>query len=212
MALPATENFNGSGDGTQLTSHSSDWTLNDGDFDIQSNAVAVDDPGHDEAGAHWNADSFNDDQYAEGDITNTASGVYVGVAVRCNTGGSANYYGYYSDSGDASYLHKNINGSWTQLGSTGNTFSTNDTVRIEAEGTTITPNINGSTTGTPGAQTDSALSSGSAGISGYDDGEGMRLDNWEGGNIGGPAGRTTYNTDSNPLGVHSGMAFRVNVP
>lgn len=180
MALPATDNFTGV-DGTQLTTYSANWTLNNGDFDIQSNALACD--ANDECGAHWNADVFSNDQYSEVDLTGFAtSGLWVGVCVRAAASG-ATYYGYYG-SGDDSYLFKMVSGTWTEIAS-GGAVASGDTLRLEAQGTTLTPTQNGSTTGTPGAQTDSAIASGSSGVAGYADADDLRMDDWEGGNIGG---------------------------
>lgn len=182
MALPATDNFTGV-DGTQLTTYSGNWTLNSGDFDIQSNALAADGPAA-ECGAHWNADSFDADQYAEGTLVALADEtIGMGVSARCDTGGAATFYGYYFEDTDLHWLFKLVLGVWTQLGSTGSGASVNDVVRIEVDGTTITPKINGSLDTDIGAQTDSAIASGAAGVSGFYDGTATRLDDWEGGNL-----------------------------
>lgn len=183
MALPATDVFTGTNN-TQLTTYSANWTLNNGDFDIQSNSLACD--ANVEAGAHWNADTFGNAQYAQCDIVGTlTSGPWVGVCVRAHAS-AASWYGYYG-SGDDSYVYKVVSGTWTQLGSAGSAFVTADEIRLEVSGTTITPTRNGSGTGTPGAQTDSALSSGFAGVAGYADITDFRMDNWEGGDLGAAA-------------------------
>jgi len=183
MALPATDTFTGT-TGTQLTTYSANWTLCLGDFDIQSNALSADASGNN--GAGWNADAFNDDQYAEATFAAVFQFVYLGVAVRCDVGTPDDtFYLFYSDSTDGSYLEKIVNGAETQLGNKGATFAVNDVIRIEASGTTITPIKNGGTLNPPNAQTDASISSGAAGVSGYDDSAFIRIDNWEGGNLGG---------------------------
>ena len=179
MALPATDNFTGS-NGTQLTTYSGSWTLNTGDFDIQTNALAADSSGN-ESGAHWNADSFGNDQYAI--ITLAAvSSAYVGPAVRCAASG-ATYYGWSISNYDA-YGFKQVSGTWTQLYNNGTAGAASNTMRIEAEGTSIRFIKNGSTLYTA---TDSAIGSGSSGVSGYGDSSTCRMDDWEGGNIGAAA-------------------------
>ncbi len=91
MALPATEAFTNS-NGTQLTTHSSNWTLNSGDFDIQSNALSPD-AASTENGAHWNADTFDDDQYAQATLVDQFNSRTIGVAVRCHATADT-YYGW----------------------------------------------------------------------------------------------------------------------
>jgi hypothetical protein len=180
-ALPATDSFT-TGSDQALTTYSSSWTINQGNFIV---LAASDDCASDDAGdtsAHWNADSFNADQYAEATISAIGAARYIGVSVR-NAASAATFYSWVGDSGDASYLSKYVAGSYTDLGS-GNTFSASNVIRLEAEGTTITPYINGSTTGTPGAQTDSAISSGSAGVGGAGGSAYVsRIDDWQGGNL-----------------------------
>ena len=185
MTLPASDAFT-TGANANLTSYSANWTMAQGAASTLQVLAASDDVypnnGGNEMGAFWNADSFNNDQYSEARISAQA-GHFIGVCVRAATGG--NYYGWYAANYSTSgYLFKMVSGSWTQLGSTAGQFAVSDIVRIEAEGTTITPYVDGSSTGTPGAQTDSSLSSGAAGLCGYDSGSGTRIDDWEGGNLG----------------------------
>jgi hypothetical protein len=186
MALPASDAFTDV-NGTQLTAHSASWTLNFEDFDIQSNALAPDAPsGYVDALAHWNADAFNNDQYAQAVFVSAGSADRcAGVAVRVAAASTDTGYLWYSATavGSASYLGKYVAGSWTQLGSNGAKWSNGDTCRLEASGTTITPKINGSTLNPPNAQTDSAIASGYAGVSGYGDSTTNKIDDWEGGNL-----------------------------
>ena len=185
MALPATDDFQGT-DGDALTTYSSNWTLNTGDFKIQESGgagrVTPDEPAN-EAGAHWNADSFNNDQYAELTlIASVGPAVFIGPAVRCAASGGT-YYGFYVSTAEK-YLFKMVSGSFTTLASSSSNIpGANDVLRIEASGTTITPKVNGTTDSDLGAQTDSAISSGSAGICGYGSSSGTRGDDFEGGNV-----------------------------
>jgi hypothetical protein len=184
MGLPATDSFTDT-NGVQLTSHSSDWTLNAGDLDVQSNALAPDDAG--DSMAHWNADAFDDDQYAQATVVAISGSVWIGVSVRAHASAHTGYC--YSGDDDEREISKFVAGSYTSIsyyGSGG--FSVNDDIRIEAESTTITPVLNASTDTNVGAQTDAAISSGSAGVCGYSDSEDSRIDDWEGGDLGGGGG------------------------
>ena len=184
MALPATDNFNGT-TGDALTTYSSNWTINDGGFDIQSSAVAPDAAGGDHC-AHWNADTFDDDQYSE--ITRVAVGTtWFGVTVRASTSAADTFY-IYRASSSAKELNRVLVGARITLASDATGVSVNDVQRIEAEGTTITPMLNGSEDTGVGAQTDSSISSGAAGIGGFGNSTTTRGDDWEGGDLGGGGG------------------------
>lgn len=198
MALPATDSFTGS-NGDPLPTYSSNWTTIAGEQEISSNAAANDSTGSgDECGTAWTADTFDNDQYAEGTLLTVGSVNAIGPAVRMSE--TDNYYGYYAYSTDR-WLFKYVGASWTQLGSTGGGVSNSDTVRLEAEGTTITPIYNGSTDTSIGAQTDSALSSGDAGLCGWGDFPNTSLDDWEGGNLaGGPVDLTFSVSDAITVG------------
>ena len=180
MALPATESFTNSND-VQLTTHSANWTLNNGDFDIQSNALA-NDAADTQNLAHWNADAFADDQYAESTRTDV-SYYELGVAVRCAASAHTGYIYVVKTNGKR--LRRWIAGASTVLATSDTGASNDDIIRLEASGTTITPILNGSTDSDLGAQTDSSIESGSAGVCGYADSTGDLLDDWEGGNLGG---------------------------
>ncbi len=181
MALPATDTFTAA-NGTALTTYSGSWSLSGGDFQINSNAVGPN-KNNQECGAYWNADAFDAAQYATGTISSVGDSHDVGPAVR--GAASGNYFGFYAAKFDASYLFKVVATVWTQLGSSGAEFALNDVVRLEADGTTITPKVNGVTLDPPGAQTSTSLPTGAAGLAGYHSGTTMLLDNWEGGNLAG---------------------------
>jgi hypothetical protein len=180
MALPATDTFTGS-DGTQLTAYSASWTLNKGDFDIQSNSLASD--AANDTIAHWNADAFNADQYAQGTVVAyTGDWVATGVSVRCAASGETAYTVLYFHA-PWKELGKYNATVYTSLASHDALIAVNDIVRLEVSGTTITPKVNGVTDADLGAQTDAALASGSAGVAGNSDTTAARLDSWSGGNL-----------------------------
>ena len=185
MALTATEDFTGS-DGTQVNSLA-DWDgAASGDqsngLDIYSNSAAPDHANVSHSN-WWTSDSFDNDQYAQGTIVVAGSGMFVGPGVRCSGtdyGSNQNGYHWMGDSGSTSYLEKYQGGSWTAIDN-GSGFSASDEVYMEVEGTSIECKINDVS---DISATDSSISSGAAGICGYGDGTGTRLDNWEGGNLG----------------------------
>lgn len=178
MALPAIDLFTGT-DWTELSLYSANWTNNTGSAQIRNNSVlgAI---STDYWAYHWNADVFNDNQYSQVVLNASVAWSYSGVSVR-NDVSAATYYRFVADSA-GTILEKSILGVLTQLGNTGAAIVVSDIIRIEAEGTTIRPIINGTIQNPPGAITDSSISSGSAGIAGYSDGE-TYIDTWEGGNI-----------------------------
>lgn len=182
-ALPATDNFNGT-TGTALATYSASWTVNNGAFAIQSNAVGSAAGGAIEGSARWNADTFNNNQYSQGTVLTPTALLYIGVTVRVSTSGATTWYLYEVSSADR-FLYKAVAGTLTELGTTPTGASANDVLRLEANGTTITPKRNGTTDTQVGAVTDSAIASGSAGIGGYNTAgtTDTRLDNWEGGNL-----------------------------
>lgn len=183
MALPATDAFTAA-NGTVLTTYSASWTNNNGSFAINTNSVHPNNGAVDDQAAHWNADVFSNDQYSQGTIVALGATIFIGVSVRCHAS-AFTFYCIDSDSADGTYLSKYVAGVYTALGSTGSVLVVSDVLKLEVSGTTLTPKKNGSLLVTPGAQTDSAIASGSAGIAGAGNGTTSRLDSWEGGNLGG---------------------------
>jgi hypothetical protein len=188
VALPATDAFTGS-NGTALTTYSASWTYNVGTFAINTNALQCTTDGIDCA-AHRNDETFGNDQYATATVTAITSGAYIGLSVRCHASDNT-FYGFEANSFE-SYLYKYVGGSYTQLGSTAAAFSVSDVLRLEANGTSVAPTKNGSATGTPGAQTDSAIASGYGGVAGSGNNSGSRIDTWESGDLGGGATLRRY--------------------
>jgi hypothetical protein len=187
MTVVASDTFTAGGSGTQpLTTYSASWTINGGAFtqDKHTDYAYADDNA--ECGAHWNADSFNDDQYATVVMGVATAAGWMGPGVRLSATGQ-NWYGFYGNSvGSNVNAIKVVSGSWTQLGSAGSTgFSGGDTLTLEVSGTTLSPKLNGSAYSDIGDQTDSSLSSGYAGIVGYGQSSPVNTnaDTWEGGNL-----------------------------
>ncbi len=183
MTLPATDTFTGT-NGTNLTTYSASWSYTayaSNKFAINSNAI-YSIFSSDGVFAYWNADAFANAQYSQVKLVAVASGVYLGPAVRLSNSADTGYY-LEGDSGDGSYLYKRVAGTETQLGSVGGVAAANQVWRLEANGSTITPKKDGATTGTPGAQTDSAIASGYAGICCWGSSTSARIDDWEGGNL-----------------------------
>lgn len=191
MALPATDAFTDT-NGTALTTHSASWTENVAGFDIQSNALASN--GASDTMAHWNADTFNDDQYAQiVEATTSATGSFLGPAVRVATSAHTGYYcvGQYAASTDWE-TGKFVGGTWTAINSNLTGPSNGTTVAAKISGTSFTVEFDG----TPQASyafTDSAISSGSGGVCGYGTSASRIMDTWEAGNLGGGG--------TNPKGV-----------
>jgi hypothetical protein len=183
MSLPATENFTGAAGAI-----SGSWT--------QESTTTVDRDGvgaytcanaSDDALAWWNADSFNNDQYSQVQITagTPASGNTIGAAVRASgAGATRNHYVLQTSDG----LWKCINNNWTNIfgekGTDGETWAIGDIVRLEITGTGWVAKHNGVQYN---SGTDASLASGAAGCHTFGGGN-IRGDNWEGGNIGGGGG------------------------
>lgn len=180
MALPATESFTGA-DGTLLTNLNSNWAANANNFAVYSNELRADDPTYVGALARWSADSFANDQYASCTLTAIAgSGDAVGPAVRVPTTGVTGYFVFADNYGaNTRELAKLVAGTYTTLASDATTESVGVVYRIDASGSTITAKRNGATIF---SVTDSSIASGAAGVFGFGNGTGSRIDIWEGGN------------------------------
>jgi hypothetical protein len=183
MALPATSAFTAS-DGalpTQITTFSAVR----GAMQVRSNAAQAN-SSSDETCCRWNADTFNDNQYAFITATLLTSSLYIGAAVRCSNSAET-YYGYYMDTSNR-YFFKMVAGTFTDLVTpvTGASNTAPDDLRIEANGTTITAKLNGVTDGSF-STTDSSISSGYGGLCGW--GQAFAADTsgdtWEAGDLGG---------------------------
>lgn len=188
MALPAVDTFTATTN-APLQTYSSNWTISAGAFAVDATADAVYTAGlAADCIAFWNADTFANNQYAQATLITSNVTAAIGVAVRCSAGG--NGYGlYYQYSGQWLWLWKMVNNVWTELVGANNigAYGDGDVLRLEVNGTTLTAKINGNVVPGFAAVTDTSLSSGRAGISGYDSNSNCRMTAWEGGNLGGSA-------------------------
>lgn len=155
------------------------------------------------AAVRWvGAGSFTDDQYAVLELTDISfAGGGIGVIARASGDTDANrdfYFFRYNVVAGVTELGKIVDGTETVLDTPSVTWSTNDTIEIECEGTTIRGLKNGSVVST---ETDSALTTGAPGICAF---QGANLplgDNWIGGNF--TAGGASVELVPNPtLGMH----------
>ena len=179
--MMATDSFTAS-NGTELTGYSANWSLGNAlssDFVIDTNAVRTPLNRNIVLFVFWNSGSFANDQYAEGRIAQVgAAGTWMGLCVRASAG-----YGYTLgiEPGGQWAILKTLNYSLPSVLVSGTTtLSTNDIIRLEASGTTLTAKRNGSVLG---AVTDSGISSGAPGV--YGQGEATSgaytlLDDWVG--------------------------------
>ena len=189
MALPATETFTAASDAA-LQTYSANWTINAGAFNVNAAGdFCYPNANGSEGAAHWNADTFSADQYAQAAINNAENDAQVGVAVRCAASGATYYALYWGPNYGAAHawLFKQVSGTWTQLAETDMTLAAGDVLRLEISGTMLTSKKNGTNITALSGISDNSISSGYAGIAGYDDGTTARIDDWEGGNLGGGA-------------------------
>ncbi len=171
-----------SSNSTDLTTYSLFWTLNRGNFKINTNAVYPNSAG-DYSSAYWNATSISNNQFAE--ITfNAVSTPFLGVGVRLQSGAAINGYILYAE-GSNIFLDKMETNNPTRLITGSSGVTTGDVLRLEANGTTLTAKKNGVTIGTV---TDSTYSSGSPGLAGFGDGTTTRGDSFNAGAVSGGGG------------------------
>lgn len=219
MALPATENFNaarGFDDNEHLdTDPPGSWTQVVGTIDLQNTGT---DGGFcpDQGGGishlyFWNEDVFDADQYAECIIDSVNGGDFTGVALRVQETDIG--YGVYTDN-DSYYLFAIEAGGETVLSNAGLGVDAGDKLRLEVTGTDAGNDISivfkhdpdgggYDTIVTHDASSDTGsnheIDGGSAGVTGYDDHNNARADNWEGGNLGAPGGRFRASPLNRPL-------------
>ena len=188
MVALATDNFTRA-DSANLGAN---WTIA---FDVSSHWLAVAISSNtcqiaaDPACEYYSAISWPNDQYSQG-VVGALRSISVDaqdnfVAVRIASATSSAHYQHALGS-DESQLLKELGdpllgGNFTQLGGNFAAYATNDTARIEVQGTSIRAVKNGTTLST---QTDSAISSGSAGLGGFWDSlTHPTFTSWEGGNF-----------------------------
>lgn len=184
--LPASDSFNFNSAAETLTSWNPSWTYAGTSlFSVGTIGGSVgacwSAAGNVIQLARWNADTFNNDQFAQAVIETLGSGSYAGVSVRLNTAGTmTGYYVLFSNNNDLS-LRKMLAGSETVISTLTRTNAVGETIRLEVSGTTLSVKVNGSVV--IGPTTDSSITGGSAGIGGYGNDGGTTMVNWQGGNL-----------------------------
>lgn len=146
--------------------------------------------------SRWNgAGTFSNDQYSSVKlvaIDNYGTSYGVGVVARCSADqeGTRDYYYVMVQMNNSSggtfttVLGKVVNGTNTNLHSAAVTWSNNDLVSIECEGTTIRACKNGTAIGGSFTATDSSLASGKPGLAIMGGAADLfAADDWEGGDI-----------------------------
>jgi hypothetical protein len=186
LTLPATDDFAGTG------ALSGSWTTQSITM-VRNSGVAQCSILTTDCFNYWTGDAFNNNQYSQYTIisASTASGgcyVYIMCRGSGTLGGGTNtmYWSWTDTSASAGEctLQKTVNNTSTQLKDYLTAFALNDVYYIQAVGTNIIVKKNGSQVGTTAS--DSAITSGSAGIGGFASNANLasaQLDNWEGGNV-----------------------------
>jgi hypothetical protein len=141
-------------------------------------------------GVVWGgAGTFTDDQYSQVSLVSSGGSTRRGGVIVRATAGTAlankNFY-YFFCSSSSCTLGKWVAGSNTSIATCNSPGTLPVTLRLEAEGTTIRPKINGATPGACSASyTDSSLTTGKPGIMNDNTtANSAVLDDWAGGNIG----------------------------
>ena len=194
MALPATYSFDGGTSGVLTTVNTNFSAVHNQIYEQASSFYGTNYglayTSSQLCAARWNVDTPDNDQYSKVIVSNLPNTLQQGAGVRMSSSASTYYYYMVCNAGGGNdRLGKVIAGSNTNLATISSSYAVNsDVVYVKAEGTTITPNLNGSTTNTPGAQTDSAITSGYVGMMGQgagspDGGSMVHIDDWEGGNL-----------------------------
>jgi hypothetical protein len=128
--------------------------------------------------AYWNAETFNDDQYSKITVSGVGTNADVGACCRMSTSVQKTYY-FSSPYKTGKSLYKVINGTYTVIAAvTVSDFIAGDILGCQCTGQTLVFLKNGTFIA---SATDSALTSGPAGISSYE--QATRLDNWEAGDL-----------------------------
>jgi hypothetical protein len=206
MSVLASDAFTDS-DGTLLTSHSANWSIQNGgeQLKVLSNAVGVTATGN-LRGNRYSGITWPNDMYSQATVVNVAASM-LGVTVRC---GSPNVWEFYFGGADANNHGNNIYritkwiaGVESNLAAhASQVMQAGDVVKLSVQGTSLSLVVNGSEIVTA---TDSALTSGQAGILAFHSDTTTPLwDTWEGGDIAAP-----YDPGAQvSLGSHHQTIFR----
>lgn len=130
--------------------------------------------------AVYRSETYNDNQFAEVKFSNTYGSVYIGPAVRMSAGGT--YYSSYANTLDI-YLHRFVGETPTELANVTGVVNETATMRLEAEGATLTVYLNDIQVI---QENDTGIGSGAVGMAAYiDEGTGSNagVANFTGGNL-----------------------------
>jgi hypothetical protein len=168
MALPATDDFS-------VNNFAVNWTAVVGSFDTnsgQGRSLSAN-----ENVTRWTADSFNADHYAQAKLQTQS---YPGVCVRLSGASLGALDGYAAVrrvvEGNVR-IYRFDNGVASQVGGDYGAVSDSTVVKLQATGTTLELFYDGASQGT---ETDSAYSSGAAGLYGFD---GSGFDDFQADNV-----------------------------
>jgi len=152
--------------GTSIQAHNANWTVPQGSFQIQSNAIKPNTAATHSL-ARWGNCYWNDDQVSNVVLGTATVNSYIGPAVRVQPSGASGYALEWD--GNNAYILKFASGTVSILASIGygSTFA-GSTLTLDVTGTTLTAKRDGSTFGL--SATDSTYTSGNPGIAGYDNG------------------------------------------
>jgi hypothetical protein len=197
----ATDNFSAAVNGSELTTWDSNWTYGTGSGppNNQMNGVTggTIKPANDAAdlGLYWNATTWPDDQYSQAKLTASATGYSFadgpGVSMRNSASANTRYriiINHITGSNNVD-IAKRVAGTYTSIGGRNSgAWTDGATWYGEVQGTTLLVKLNGTQVGT--SATDSAVTTGSAGLAFSSEGSGTPTsswDDWEGGDFGAAA-------------------------
>jgi hypothetical protein len=179
----ATDNFNRANE----TPLGGNWTLSgagDNDFNLSANHIVPANTSVDSVD-WYNAVVWPNNQYSKASIVapgTSAGGQGMGLCVRHATS-LRTYYGCVIDAAGASnvQLFKMVAGTKTVIWTRTATYSSGAIMELQVQGTTLRVIYNGSQVGADA--TDSAISTGNAGLYYSSTDASATLDNWEGGSL-----------------------------
>lgn len=164
----ATDNFNRASIGTN-------WTMGINSIVISASTVVKGNSAGADNTGWWNANTFPTDHYSQ--VTISADQDGGGPSVRHQSGANT-FYTLYTN-GVVLQIYEVTAGTFAQLGvDYANNTVVNDTIKLDATGSTLTPSLNGTPLAT---RTDSTITGGAPGLHCSD--TAISLDNWLGGPI-----------------------------
>lgn len=157
------------------------WSSQTGSsFGIATNA-AVNQGGFSVAADYWSANTFGNAQFSQVTITTLNGSNWSGTIVRAATGGVNTNYSFQSNGSSGTgntFIRKTVTGTDTEILAISTTVANGDVLYLQIQGTTLIAKKNGVTVGTV---TDSSISTGYPGITGY--GGSDILNTWSGGDL-----------------------------